>query len=202
MMGKRLSRFLIVSSMTAMMFSTSCTLQVDQSIQAGRTALLTGRPNDAVDTFKGVAESSPNYQTPYALRESVWTYLGRAYYETGNYPEARTALDKALALDETDSMARLYRGMTLTRTNDRDRGLADMESSLKGIHKWLDDFPADSTAGNVWDPNKQIRKLIETGLAGKPSAIELVVTAQRVGKLLEEEIDRSRQDKARAVTRY
>ena len=198
----QLCRFLIVSFLTAMMFSTSCSIQVDQRVQEGRTALLTGRPNDAIDTFKQAAESSPNYQTPYALRESVWTYLGRAYYETANYPEARTALDKALALDETDSMARLYRGMTLTRTNDRDRGLADMENSLKQIYTWLDELPNDYSTGNFWDPSKQIRKLIETGLAGKPSAIELVVTAQRVGKLLEEEIDRSRRDRGRAVTRY
>lgn len=203
MLRTQLRTFLRMSILAAAVVANSCaSVQVDQRIQEGRTALLTGRPNDAIGSFRLAADANPNYQTSYALRESVWTYLGRAYYEIGSYTEARTALDKALALDAGDSMARLYRGMTLTRANDRDRGLAEMQTSLKQIHQWLDELAPDNPAGNFWDPNKQIRKLIETGLAGKPSAIELVVTAQRVGKLLEEEIDRQRRDRARASTRY
>jgi hypothetical protein len=38
-------------------------------------------------------------------------------------------------------------------------------------------------------------------LAGKPSAIELVVTAQRVGKQLEEEIDRAQRDNVQSLYR-
>ena len=89
------------------------TLQTKQDVQDGRIALLTGRPDDAVTYFSRAAESNPSYQTSYLLRESVWTYLGRAYYETGKYPEARTALDKALASDKNDYVARLHLGMTL-----------------------------------------------------------------------------------------
>lgn len=191
---------LIVFLLSAVAGCTS--LHSDQRVQEGRIALITGRPDDAVETFRRVAADEPNYKTSYAISESVWTYLGRAYYETGNYGEARAALDKALALDNNDAMARLYRGMTLTRSNDRERGLAEMQTSLNRIHQWLNELPADNPAGNFWDPGRQIRKLIETGLAGNPSAIELVVTAQRVGKLVEEEIDRDRRDRARASTRY
>jgi len=192
----------LLLALSALILSGCTSLQSDQRIQEGRTALITGRPNDAVEVFRRVAADEPNYKTSYAIAESVWTYLGRAHYETGNYGAARDALDKALALDVNDSMARLYRGMTLTRTNERERGLAEMQASLKYIHRWLDEKPTDNPAGNFWDPGRQIRKLIETGLAGSPSAIELVVTAQRVGKLLEEEIDRDRRDRARASTRY
>ena len=85
-----------------------------------------------------MAEDNPNYQTSNALHESIWTYLGRAYYETGKYAEARKALDQALALDPNDSMARLYLGMTLTRSNDRERGLVEMQTGLNGIHVLLD----------------------------------------------------------------
>ena len=195
-----LRKLLISSFVAALVFVTGCTtLQVDQNVHDGRTALLTGRSDDAVNYFSRAAESNPNYKTSYTLRESVWTYLGRAYYETGKYPEARTVLDKALASDKNDYVARLYLGMTFVRSNDRDRGLAEMETALKGIHEWLENLASDSSVGNYWDPNRQIRKTIETGLAGKPSAIELVVTAQQVGKQLEEEIDRAQRDKVRSL---
>ena len=91
--------------------------------------------------------------------------------------------------------------MTFVRSNDRDRGLAEMETALNGIHEWLENLASDSSVGNYWDTNKQIRKNIESGLAGKPSAIELVVTAQRVGKQLEEEIDRAQRDSVQSLYR-
>lgn len=199
-MNPRLRKLLISTSVAALVFVTGCAgLQVEHTVQDGRTALLTGRPDDAVNYFGLAAESNPNYKTSYALRESVWTYLGRAYYETGKYPEARTSLDKALASDKNDYMARLYLGMTLVRSNDRDRGLAEMKTALNGIYEWLEDLTSESSVGYYWDPNKQLRKAIETALAEKPSAIELVVTAQRVGKQLEEEIYRAERDKVRSL---
>ena len=198
----RLRKLLIPVSVAVLVFVTGCaTLQTKQDVQDGRTALLTGRPDDAVTYFSRAAESNPNYETSYALRESVWTYLGRAYYETNKYPEARKALDKALASDQNDYVARLYLGMTLVRLNDRDRGLAEMETALNGIHEWLENLASDSSVGNYWDTNRQIRKTIESGLAGKPSAIELVVTAQRVGKQLEEEIDKAQRDNVQMLYR-
>lgn len=195
-----LRKLLISSSMTALVFVTSCGgLQVAQTFQDGRAALLTGRYDDAVNDFARAAESNPNYKTTYTLSESVWTYLGRAYYEAGKYPEARTALDKALIRDKNDYMARLYLGMTLVRSNDRDRGMSEMRTALNRIHEWLDDLESDSSEGYYWDPHKQIRKTIEAGLAGNPSAIEVVVIGQRVGKQLEEEIDRAERDKVRTL---
>jgi tetratricopeptide (TPR) repeat protein len=196
----RLRKLLIPSAVAALVFVTGCArVQVEQDVQDGRSALLTGRSDDAVNYFGRAAESNPNYKSPHALGESVWTYLGRAYYETGKYPDARTALDKALASDKNDYVAHLYLGMTLVRSNDQDRGLAEMKTALNGIHEWLENLTSQSSEGAYWDPNKQIRKTIETALAEKPSAIELVVIAQRVGKQLEEEIGRAERDKVRAL---
>lgn len=194
-----LRRLLIRVSIAGFVFVAACaTLQTEQDVKDGRVALLTGRADDAVKYFSRAAESNPNYKTPYVLRESVWTYLGRAYYETGKYPEARTTFDKALASDNTDYMARLYLGMTLVRSNDSDRGRAEMETALNGIYEWLENL-SSSPEGNYWDTNKQIRKSIESGLAEKPAAIELVVTAQRVGKQLEEEIARAQRDNVQSL---
>ena len=198
---KPLRKILLLSFFTAMVFSASCSVQTDQTVTRGRVALVSGRPEEAVEYFTRAAEADPNYKTSDAFGESIWTYLGRAYYEMGKYGEARTVLDKALTLDANDSIARLYLGMTLTRSNDRERGLVDMQTGLNGIHVLLDSLAVENVAISYWDPNKQIRKMIESGLSGKPSAIELIVTAQRVGKLVEEEIIRERRDRYRVTIR-
>jgi len=196
----RLRRLVISSAVSALILITGCaSLPLEQNIQDGRAALLSGRAEDAMNYFNHVAELDPNYTTSYALRESVWTYLGRAYYETGKYTEARSALEKSLARDKNDNLAHLYLGLALARSNDRERGLAEMETGLNGIHQWLENISSEDAAGSYWDPNKQIRRTIEKGLAGQPSAIEVVVIAQRVGKQLEEEIDRVGRDKSRAL---
>jgi tetratricopeptide (TPR) repeat protein len=191
---------LMPSLVVALLCLIGCTTQqIDQNVQDGRNALLAGQPDNAVNYFSRAAESNPNYKTSYTLRESVWTYLGRAYYETGKYQEARAALDKALAADKNDFVARLYLGMTLVRSNERERGLAEMATALNETHQWLETLTSESAAGAYWDPNRQIRKTIEKSLAEKPTAIELIVTAQRVGKQLEEEISRSEQDRTRSL---
>jgi tetratricopeptide (TPR) repeat protein len=191
-----LKQTLIPSIVAALLGVMGCTtMQIDKDVQSGRNALFAGQPENAVNYFISVAEANPNYRTSYALRESIWTYLGRAYYESGKYREARPALDKALASDKDDFVARLYLGMTLVRTNERERGVAEMQTAFKETHQWLETLTSESAEGAYWDPNRQIRKTIETSLAEKPSPIELVVTAQRVGKQLEEEIHRSEQDK-------
>jgi tetratricopeptide (TPR) repeat protein len=193
-------RLLLSGSAVALFYIVGCaTVQVEQDFQAGRSALLAGRPEEAVNHFKRAAESNPNFKTSYKLRESVWTYLGRAYYETGKYPEARAALDKALASDKDDYMARLYLGMTFVRSNDRNRGVVEMETALNGIHDWLENLTPDDSGRGDFDSGKQIRRTIETELAGKPSPIELVVVSQRIGKRLEEEIDRTQQEKGRVL---
>ena len=60
----RLRKLLIPVSVAALVFVTGCaTLQTEQDVQDGRIALLTGRPDDAVNYFNRAAESNPNYKT-------------------------------------------------------------------------------------------------------------------------------------------
>jgi Putative Zn-dependent protease, contains TPR repeats len=195
----RLKELFISCAVSASIGLTGCaSLPLNQNIHDGRAALSSGHPDDAVNYFNRAAQLDPNYTTSSALRQSVWTYLGRAYYETQKYTEARSALEKSLARDQGDNVAHLYLGLALVRSNDRERGLAEMKTGLNGIHKWLDNISTDNDAGSYWDPNKQIRKDIEKGLAGQPTAIEVAVIAQRVGKQLEEEIDRVARDETRS----
>jgi tetratricopeptide (TPR) repeat protein len=82
--------------------------------QLGRQALLRGEPENALTYFERVAQSDPGYSS-YAgvLRESVWTYIGRAHYNSGRYTQARAAFDRALAQFSDEYIARLYLGLSL-----------------------------------------------------------------------------------------
>jgi hypothetical protein len=55
----------------------------------------------------------------------------------------------------------------------------------------------DSQSGPFWDPAGKICDDILKALALKPDSAELGGLAQRIGSLVDEEIDRARRDEAR-----
>jgi tetratricopeptide (TPR) repeat protein len=103
-------------ALTLLVWVTGCGVRVSNEASSGRTALLTGKPEDAVVHFKRGVESQPDYviDTP-PLRQSIWSYLGRAYYSTGQFGEAKMAFSRALQLDGGDFLARLYLGLISLR---------------------------------------------------------------------------------------
>lgn len=173
--------------------------QAAQEVQLGRNALQTGQPQVAVDYLRNAAELDPSYKTPYSIRESVWTYLGRAYYEVGNFPEARRALEKALSDDKDDSLARLYLGLTLLRSGDQQGGRRETEAGLKGVHNLLNRLASSPSSGIYFDPTRQIRTDIQQALSTTDTldSSELITVGERIGKRLDEEIDDARLDESR-----
>lgn len=108
---KRL-RWLVVSCL----LGACSSLGVQGDFQLGRQALLRAEPENALVYFNRVAASDSGYATHSGLlRESIWTYVGRAHYNSGRYTEARAAFDRALAQFNDEYVARLYRGLTLAR---------------------------------------------------------------------------------------
>jgi tetratricopeptide (TPR) repeat protein len=191
----------LAACLALLIFFSACTaLQVGQDVQVGRSALQAGRPEVALGYLRRAAELDPNYTLPYTLRESVLTYLGRAYYETGNFAEARGTLEKALARDKDDDLARLYLGLSLMRNGDPDRGRREAEAGLKGIYNWLENISNNNSSGIFWDPGRLIRADIEKTLAAKSDPSEFAVAAQRIGREFDEEVDRARKDEV--YTRY
>lgn len=84
--------------------------------QLGRQALLRAEPENALTYFNRVTAADSGYSTySGVLRESVWTYVGRAHYNSGRYTEARAAFDRALLQFNDEHVARLYRGLALVR---------------------------------------------------------------------------------------
>jgi tetratricopeptide (TPR) repeat protein len=168
-------------------------------IQTGRRELLYGDPNVALVHFQTAATERPDTVHFSMLPQSAWTYVGRAYYETGRLPEARQALERGVARSSDDSLARLYLGLTLAREGDRPGGLKNIESGLIGINDWLDWLERSQpfTLGIYWDPRKEIRGEIRTQLAMIGPSMnwpQLIAGGEWVGRQMEEEIDRARFD--------
>ena len=191
---KRMRLSLPVGIWTFVILSGCAAIQVAHEVQLGRNALQTGQPQVAVGYLRNAAELDPNYKTPYSIRESVWTYLGRAYYEVGNFPEARQALEKALSIDKDDPLARLYLGLTLLRSGDQQQGRRETENGLRGINNLLNHLASSPTNGIYWDPTRQIRSDIQRALSmiEMIQQSEFITVAERVGSKLDEEIDNAR----------
>jgi tetratricopeptide (TPR) repeat protein len=175
---------------------TACS-SVTSQVQAGRLALQTGRPDEAIVLLTQAAEHDPDYQLPYRVRESVFTYLGRAYYETGRDAEARRALEQAIARDKDDPLARLYLGLVLARNGEHARGEKEIEAGLGNIDEALEYIATDSVYGYHWDPAMRIRSAIRTTFAARNGLMEFAASAQHIGALFDEEIDKARRDEAR-----
>jgi tetratricopeptide (TPR) repeat protein len=181
------------------LFISACSM-AQGDVQAGRQDLLYGDPNRALVHFQRAADTDPNYLYYSVLPEGVWTYVGRAHYAAGRLPEARRALERAVARSEQDNLAKLYLGLVGVREGDRQRGVKDMESGLRGIHDWIDyvEQQFSSSFGRFWDPSRQIRTEIRSDLAmiakGDIDWQKLLASGEWVGKQTEEEIDRARRD--------
>jgi tetratricopeptide (TPR) repeat protein len=176
-------------------------------VQQGRIALLYGDPKVALASFQSAAELDPNYLFFSVLPQGIWTYVGRANYAAGRYTEARQALERAVSLHQEDSMARLYLGLTLAQSGDRQRAVKEIESGLRGLHEWLDyvNQYAASSYGQYWDPTNEIRSEIKNGLA-MISAKEtdwqkLIASGEWVGRKMEEEIDIARRQESQDRSR-
>jgi tetratricopeptide (TPR) repeat protein len=178
------------------LFISACS-GVGGDVQAGRNALQTGRPNDAVGYLVRAADAEPNYKLPYRVPAGVLGYLGRAYLETGQAQEARQTLEKAVALDKDDPFAHLYLGVALLRTGERERGRKEINDGLRAIYDTLEYIAADRVYGYFWDPGMDIRNDTRRLLAAKLDDTELAIAAERIGRQFDEEIDRARRDEGR-----
>ena len=264
--------------LTLLLIITGCAgVEVGGDFSSGRRALMTGDAATALSYFARVAQRDPNYVAPFSsFRESIWTYLGRAQYQSGKLAEAKSSFEKALSQVPGDSVAKLYLGLTNVRlqssqkaTNSftlqdisfalrekvepkrvadlaRQRGVdfdlttesenqlrktgaddflvdqikkiraetkgknqlgdgaKDIAAGLTGIRDQLD-YLSNTRSGLFWDPKKEIRAQIQTGLgllsAPQPDWPKVLSTGEWVGEKLEEEIDLARRDESQEFRR-
>jgi len=187
---------LVLTGFSGLLFIAGCS-GVGGDVFAGRNALQTGRPNDAVGYLSRAAAADPNYKLPYRVRVSVLAYLGRAYLETGQDTQARQTLEKAVSLDKDDALAHLYLGIAMLKTGERERGRKEIEDGLRAIDDTLEYLATNRAYEVYWDPGMQIRNDIRKSLAAKPDDAQLAMAGERIGRQVDDEIDKARRDEAR-----
>ena len=184
----------------SILVSGCVSLQVGTDVEAGRKAFLIGNNEAALAYFQSAAQKDPNYVYGTAFRQNIWSYVGRAEYAAGKFPQARKTLEKALTIDQGKDIARLYLGLTLARNGDCQQGLREIEGGMKGIHDWLGYITEAHrfSFGQFWDPRREIRSAIEVDLAMISAKDidwqKLISDSEWVGKKMEEEGDRARRD--------
>ena len=182
------------------LLSGCATFQAGTDIESGRKAFLIGNNQDALGYFQRAAEVDPRYVYFSALPQNVWSYVGRSEYATGRLPQARQTLEKSLSISQDQDVARLYLGMTLARSGDRQQGVKEIESGMKGIYDRIEYISQHFrySYGQYWDPRREIRSSIEDNLAmisGKDVDLQrLIADSEWLGKRVEEEIDWTRRD--------
>ena len=135
-----------------------CATYVGDEFVRGRQALLRNEPRQALPYFQQVAREDPEYvYRAMNFREGIWTYVGRTQYQLGRLQEARESLQRALAQNPNDHMARLYLGLTQMRTEDYDRGLNQLVSAMRGLHAWIEYMERTQPMQAYWDPARDIR---------------------------------------------
>ena len=189
------SRYILVLICFSALAFMSCS-GVSGSVFAGRNALQTGRPNDAIGYLTQAADADPNYRLPYRIQPGVLTYLGRAYLETGRDSEARQTLERAVKLHKDDPLAHLYLGIAMLKTGERESGRKEVEDGLRLIEDTLEYIAEDRVYGFFWDPAMQIRDDVRRAL-GKLDDAQLITAGERIGRAFDVEIDKARRDEAR-----
>jgi tetratricopeptide (TPR) repeat protein len=146
------------------LLSACANYQAGGSVQSGVQALLAGNNQTALSYLQAAAQQDPNYIYNVQLNLGVLSYLGRAQYLTGNYTQARQTLEKALAQNTDDNLARLYLGLTQARLGDNQAGLKNIEASMKQMNNWLN-YLNGNFPGEGWDPGGAIQARIKNALA-------------------------------------
>ena len=199
----------LLSSLAAFLFciSACASLQVGSNVAAGRRAMLAGNNETALAYFQSAAQKDPTYTYGTAYQQGILSYVGRSQYAVGQLPQARQTLEKALSTNKDEDLARIYLGLTLARSGDRQRGLKEIEGGMRGVHEWLDYISEAHrfSFGQYWDPTREIRSAIQGDLAtisGREFDLQkLIASSEWIAQKMEEEGDRARDAETRERSR-
>jgi len=171
--------------------------QAAHQIQEGRLALITGKPEIAAQHFeRAVALDSKSSDS--LLQESAWTYLGRAYYGSKNYSLARQALDRALAQNNDEDMARLYLGLIGVRGEVNEISRQQVQAGLQGVYNRVDYIKRFTASGQFWDRSGQLsaelKELIKEVSAQDVEWNSVIPRIEQSCLKIEDEFDQARRD--------
>ena len=186
----------------ALLLSGCASFEAGSNVQRGRYALLRGDSKLALGHFQRTSEIDPNYYYRIGpMKEGVWTYVGRAHYDSGDNKSAQKALEQARKVHPDDAFAPLYLGLALSKEGDRQRAAKELQTGLTGLNDWMEFITRNSADKSYWDPGSNIRNGIKQQLARIDSKEinwpDLIAGAERVGTELEAEADEAMKEKRR-----
>ena len=152
--------------------------------EEGREQFLRGRGGDmdrAVVALEQVVSQDPTY------RNSL-TYLGRAYYRKGRYPEAYAILQRAVAVDNDDEMAWLALGLAQLRLGQNAQGIETLKGGItlasKVMVEGYHNYPYWDVRGTVRGAIRRTAFLLTKGVEEKQNIIQ---STERLLALVDDE---------------
>jgi len=173
--------------------------RVQRDIAAGRSYLRTDQPDRALSGFERAAKVNPEYVTNFTeFPVGVWTYIGRAYYETGDLGKARAALDRSVRVRRNAILGHTYLGLVQINQGQISVGLQTATTGLELLRGWFAQLDATNQYSSYWDPSSQVRNttttLIKDMRAGEKDWVQIASKLEWIGWQMEQEIDLSRRD--------
>ncbi len=187
--GKSFHGRLFIFAVLLAGFSLSCNHYIPRfgvggRYEVGREQFLRGRGGDmdvAIAALEYVVSQDPTYK-------QALTYLGRAYYRKGRYPEAFAILQRALAVNKEDEMAWIALGLTQLRLGQVDKGIESLKGGITlaskvmvdGYHNYL-----------YWDTRGLIRASMRRSAflltKGPEEKDNIIQTTDRMMALIDDE---------------
>jgi tetratricopeptide (TPR) repeat protein len=187
--GKPFHRRLLIFAVLLAGFSLSCNHYIPRfgvggRYEEGREQFLRGRGGDmdvAIAALEYVVSQDPTYK-------QALTYLGRAYYRKGRYPEAFAILQRAIAVNKEDEMAWIALGLTQLRLGQVDKGIESLKGGITlaskvmvdGYHNYL-----------YWDTRGLIRASMRRSAflltKGPEEKDNIIQTTDRMMALIDDE---------------
>ena len=190
----------------ALVLSGCASWEAGGKVERGRYALLRGDSQLAASYFESATKIDANYMNSLAgpINEGVWTYLGRAYYNNGDYKAALKALEQARESHPGDPFAPLYLGLALAKDGDRQRAVKEIHVGLTRLNASVEDMARNSLQRVYWDPGNRISAQIQKDLASINSKEfnwnDLIASAEQVGLEIEEEVNIVRREMRRDLS--
>lgn len=167
--------------------------------EEGMDQFLRGRAGDmnvAVTSLEYVVSQDPTYK-------KCLTYLGRAYYRKGLYPDAFAVLQRALAVDKEDEIAWIALGVTQLRLNQVDKGIDSLKGGITLASRVMVDgyhnFRYWDTRGLV---NASIRRSAFLITKGPDEKDGIIQSTERLLALIDEEENFQRNSRIQNERQY
>jgi tetratricopeptide (TPR) repeat protein len=104
------------------------TEETDAHYQLGRIAREEGRLADAINHFDAVVRQNPEHS-----QNEVWREIGHAYFQAGQYEDARGAFERFIDKRPSDAEGRYRYGLTLYQMGRRDDAASEMQACIEAV---------------------------------------------------------------------